>query len=424
MIAGRTSRSGRADGGAGTAADRARRRDLRAQRVLHAQARRRRPGARTPAVSARPRTAAADDEGGAGRRSGRESALGHRAHRAARALHALLPDLVDDRTAAALDRHQRELAVDARVLEGRLSRRARRRRAIACSSRFRSGRSSASGPASKPGCQMGLHCVPGGGMSSQHAARDDRIASARRSSAARRPTRCGWPRLPRTSGPLRPLAESTVRVLIVAGEPGGSIPADARADRAELGRARHRSSRADRSRAGQLRVLGGAGVSAPQRRASSSARCSIRRRARAVADGEPASWSSRTSAARPARSSATAPATSSCGGLTPCACGRTWARLEGGILARADDMVNIRGVNVYPAASSRSCAASPRSSSSGRPCRRTARCARCRLEIELGAAGGRRCSDCRARGASAARGAWADGAGARRRRPVRCRGSR
>jgi phenylacetate-CoA ligase len=31
-----------------------------------------------------------------------------------------------------------------------------------------------------------------------------------------------------------------------------------------------------------------------------------------------------------------------------CVCGRTWARLEGGILARADDMVNIRGVNVYP----------------------------------------------------------------------------
>ena len=32
----------------------------------------------------------------------------------------------------------------------------------------------------------------------------------------------------------------------------------------------------------------------------------------------------------------------------PCRCGRTWARLEGGILSRADDMVNIRGVNVYP----------------------------------------------------------------------------
>jgi phenylacetate-CoA ligase len=33
-----------------------------------------------------------------------------------------------------------------------------------------------------------------------------------------------------------------------------------------------------------------------------------------------------------------------------CACGRSFARLEGGIIARTDDMVNIRGVNVYPAA--------------------------------------------------------------------------
>jgi phenylacetate-CoA ligase len=33
-----------------------------------------------------------------------------------------------------------------------------------------------------------------------------------------------------------------------------------------------------------------------------------------------------------------------------CACGRTLARLEGGVLARADDMVNVRGVNVYPSA--------------------------------------------------------------------------
>ena len=33
-----------------------------------------------------------------------------------------------------------------------------------------------------------------------------------------------------------------------------------------------------------------------------------------------------------------------------CACGRTLARLVGGVVARADDMVNVRGVNVYPAA--------------------------------------------------------------------------
>jgi phenylacetate-CoA ligase len=33
-----------------------------------------------------------------------------------------------------------------------------------------------------------------------------------------------------------------------------------------------------------------------------------------------------------------------------CACGRDLARIEGGILARVDDMVNVRGVNVYPSA--------------------------------------------------------------------------
>ena len=33
-----------------------------------------------------------------------------------------------------------------------------------------------------------------------------------------------------------------------------------------------------------------------------------------------------------------------------CACGRTFARFEGGVLGRADDMVVIRGVNVFPSA--------------------------------------------------------------------------
>jgi phenylacetate-CoA ligase len=35
---------------------------------------------------------------------------------------------------------------------------------------------------------------------------------------------------------------------------------------------------------------------------------------------------------------------------TPCRCGRTSARLAGGILGRADDMVVVRGVNVFPSA--------------------------------------------------------------------------
>src|SRR5690606_21177283 len=34
----------------------------------------------------------------------------------------------------------------------------------------------------------------------------------------------------------------------------------------------------------------------------------------------------------------------------PCPCGRARARFEGGILARADEMVQVRGVNVYPGA--------------------------------------------------------------------------
>jgi phenylacetate-CoA ligase len=35
---------------------------------------------------------------------------------------------------------------------------------------------------------------------------------------------------------------------------------------------------------------------------------------------------------------------------TPCGCGRTFVRLEGGILGRLDDMLIIRGVNVFPSA--------------------------------------------------------------------------
>ena len=34
----------------------------------------------------------------------------------------------------------------------------------------------------------------------------------------------------------------------------------------------------------------------------------------------------------------------------PCACGRLWARLVGGVLGRADDMITIRGINVFPSA--------------------------------------------------------------------------
>jgi len=33
-----------------------------------------------------------------------------------------------------------------------------------------------------------------------------------------------------------------------------------------------------------------------------------------------------------------------------CSCGRTFMRFDGGVIGRADDMVTVRGVNVFPAA--------------------------------------------------------------------------
>jgi phenylacetate-CoA ligase len=36
--------------------------------------------------------------------------------------------------------------------------------------------------------------------------------------------------------------------------------------------------------------------------------------------------------------------------LSPCRCGRTFARLRGGILGRADDMLIVRGMNIFPSA--------------------------------------------------------------------------
>ncbi len=37
-------------------------------------------------------------------------------------------------------------------------------------------------------------------------------------------------------------------------------------------------------------------------------------------------------------------------GAAPCACGRSFASLDGGILGRTDDMIIVRGVNLYPSA--------------------------------------------------------------------------
>jgi len=197
------------------------------------------------------------------------------------------------------------------------------------------------------GCQMGLHCIPGGGMSSQV-----RLATI---DAVGATVVCCTPtyalRLADIAArqcPEQPLADSTVRVLIVAGEPGGSIPATR--DRIE---ARWGARVIDHhgltevgplsfecwERPGFLHVNEGEYI------------CEVIDAAtgRAVPDGQPGELvvTNLGRTACPVIRYRTGDVVVR--NLEPCPCGRPWARLEGGVLSRADDMINVRGVNVYPA---------------------------------------------------------------------------
>ena len=147
--------------------------------------------------------------------------------------------------------------MDARVLESRL--------------RGRSGRRARSDSvyvfvwpflgfwtAFEAGCQIGAHCIPAGGMSSEARLVDDGgagshgrllhadLCAAADGSGAREARR-------------DEIAKSSVRVLIVAGEAGRQHRLYTRSDRARLGRAGHRSPWADGSGSSQLRVLGVSG---------------------------------------------------------------------------------------------------------------------------------------------------------------------
>jgi phenylacetate-CoA ligase len=196
------------------------------------------------------------------------------------------------------------------------------------------------------GCQLGLHCIPAGGMSSQ--IRLGLIESVGATVVCCTPTYAL--RLAEIAGQersARPLSESTVRLLIVAGEPGGSIPA----------------TRARIEQSWGARVIDHHGLTevgpvsfecweSPGylhvNEAEFIAEVLDPVTGGKAADGEPGELVV-TNLGRTA-----SPVIRYRTGdivvrrLTPCPCGRTWARLEGGILGRADDMINIRGVNVYP----------------------------------------------------------------------------
>jgi phenylacetate-CoA ligase len=197
------------------------------------------------------------------------------------------------------------------------------------------------------GCQFGLHCVPGGGMSSQLRLRMIDAVSAT--------VVCCTPtyalRLAEVAAEQRmerPLSASSVRVLIVAGEPGGSIPATRERIEESWGARvidHHGLTEVGPisfecwESPGSLHLNEGEYICEVLDPVSSEA----------VPDGQPGELvvtnlgrtaspviRYRTSDIVVRRSDA-------------CRCGRTWARLDGGVLSRADDMVNIRGVNVYPA---------------------------------------------------------------------------
>ena len=194
------------------------------------------------------------------------------------------------------------------------------------------------------GSQMGLLCVPGGGMSSKQ--RLSVIESVQATVVCCTPTYAL--RLAEVAAEAGiDLAASSVRVLIVAGEPGGSIPATRNQIERSWGArvidhhgltevgpisfecwespgALHLNE--DRFICEVLDPVSGRPV--PDGQAGELVVTNLGRLANPVIRYKTADIVVRRS--------------------DPCACGRPWARLDGGVLARADDMVNIRGVNVYP----------------------------------------------------------------------------
>lgn len=199
------------------------------------------------------------------------------------------------------------------------------------------------------GCQIDAHCIPAGGMSSEaRLALVDTLSptvicctptyALRLAEVAAESDRAG-----------RNLAAGSVRVLIVAGEPGGSI----------------QSTRARIETAWGARVIDHYGLTevgpigfecweSPGFLHLNECEyiCEVLEPEtdREVPDGERGELviTNLGRTASPLIRYRTGDIVVRRTGR--CACGRTLAWLDGGILSRVDDMVNVRGVNVYPSA--------------------------------------------------------------------------
>ena len=197
------------------------------------------------------------------------------------------------------------------------------------------------------GCQMGAHCIPAGGMSSQ--ARLSIIETLHPTVICCTPTYAL--RLLEVAGEMGgpSLSASSVRVIIVAGEAGGSIPSTRQ--RIEQGWGARVIDHHGLTEVGPISFEcwespGGLHLN------EAEYICEILEPGsdRAVPDGERGELvvTNLGRSASPLIRYRTGDVVVRRSGT--CACGRSDARLEGGILARLDDMVSVRGVNVYPSA--------------------------------------------------------------------------
>ena len=199
------------------------------------------------------------------------------------------------------------------------------------------------------GTQLGAHCVPAGGMTSE--ARLALIDVVRPTVICCTPTYAL--RLVEVAGQVRgtgpPLADSSVRVLIVAGEPGGSIPATR--EQIELGWGARVIDHHGMTEVGPVSFECWDNPGAVHLNECEFI-CEVLDPAtgRPVPAGEPGELvlTNLGRTASPLLRYRT-------GDLVAldedsCVCGRTLARLDGGIRSRIDDMVHVSGVNVYPAA--------------------------------------------------------------------------
>jgi phenylacetate-CoA ligase len=195
--------------------------------------------------------------------------------------------------------------------------------------------------------QIGALSIPGGGMSSE--LRLGMIEKIGATVVCCTPTYALWLAEVSARSDARPLQESSVHVLIVAGEPGGSIAATR--ERIEQSWGARVIDHHGLSEVGPMSFECWESPGALHVNESEFV-CEVLDplTTNPTSDGQTGELVV-TNLGRNA-----SPLIRYCTGdivvrrSDPCRCGRIGARLEGGILARADDMINIRGVNVYPAA--------------------------------------------------------------------------